>query len=186
VIDNLTSAAHPISSRDDDVQMWHRMKEFMFWIRNSGRTILLIHHAGKSGLQRGTSMREDDQDIILRLTTPAEVLDQRKLAIQIELEKTRDLEAGQKEGVYAEFWLENGRPVWNWQPLKEARAELIRRTAQTIKNKNCIAGILGCSVYEVYKVLAERQEPSGEPDYSDAVQTISEEYWNSEDDNELF
>jgi RecA-family ATPase len=51
VLDNLTSAALPVSGRDDDVRIWYRMKPFLFHLRNLNKTVVIIHHSGKSGDQ---------------------------------------------------------------------------------------------------------------------------------------
>ncbi len=38
--------------------------------RRAGRAVILIHHAGKEGTQRGTSRREDVLDLVLQLKLP--------------------------------------------------------------------------------------------------------------------
>jgi archaellum biogenesis ATPase FlaH len=185
VIDNLTTMAVPESNRDDDVQMWHRIKPFLIALRNQNKTVLLVHHSGKSGSQLGTSLRENDQDVIIRLTSPKKPIHQHKLSIQIEFDKTRDLEPMQKEGVYAEFFLENGRPVWDWQPLKEARHELIRRMALLTKNPMSISTALHCDVWDVYEALAENKEPK-EDDKTKTIEPINEEMWGAESGDDEF
>lgn len=40
--------------------------------RRAGRSIVLVHHAGKGGAQRGTSKREDVLDTVIALRRPTD------------------------------------------------------------------------------------------------------------------
>ena len=48
------------------------MQAWLLELRRRGMTVLLIHHAGKSGDQRGTSAREDIMDTVISLRRPRE------------------------------------------------------------------------------------------------------------------
>ena len=64
ILDNLASltAVH----RDDAVS-WTPIQEWLLRLRRRGLSVLIVHHAGKSGDQRGTSRREDVLDTSINL-----------------------------------------------------------------------------------------------------------------------
>src|SRR6516165_814345 len=70
VIDNLSSLVG--SARDNDVESWSAMQSWLLRLRRMGVSVLLVHHAGKGGQQRGTSRREDVLDMVLALRRPSD------------------------------------------------------------------------------------------------------------------
>jgi hypothetical protein len=69
IFDNLSSFLPGI--KENDQESWGPINSFLLQLRWLGKTVIFIHHAGKSGDQRGTSGREDQLDFVLKLTLPA-------------------------------------------------------------------------------------------------------------------
>lgn len=68
VVDNLSALAHIPEDKGD---FWReQVLPFLIKLRRRGVAVLLIHHAGKSGGQRGASAREDALDTVISLTAP--------------------------------------------------------------------------------------------------------------------
>ena len=68
VVDNLSTVARGLRENEADAYV-----PFQFWLlaqRAAGRSVLLVHHAGKGGGQRGTSKKEDVLDTVISLTRP--------------------------------------------------------------------------------------------------------------------
>jgi hypothetical protein len=68
ILDNLSSMSGGIDENDNSA-----LDQFLQWLvglRHEGAAILLIHHAGKSGAQRGASRREDFLDTSIELKLP--------------------------------------------------------------------------------------------------------------------
>ncbi len=66
VIDNLSVLAHLPEDKGD---YWRaEFLPFLIALRRRGVAVLLIHHAGKSGDQRGASAREDALDAVVKLS----------------------------------------------------------------------------------------------------------------------
>ena len=57
VLDNIATLCR--TGKENESQSWQTMQAWLLELRRRGMTVLLIHHAGKSGDQRGTSARED-------------------------------------------------------------------------------------------------------------------------------
>jgi putative DNA primase/helicase len=98
VLDNISSLTPGMSEQEriewDDVNQW------LLAMRRLGLTVLLIHHAGKGGDQRGTSAREDQLDLVLKLTK----VEGRKIpTFKVEFQKARSLTADQKKPFLVEI-----------------------------------------------------------------------------------
>jgi putative DNA primase/helicase len=69
ILDNLASLTPGL---DENVKVaWDDINQWLLSLRFMGIAVILVHHAGKSGEQRGTSGREDNLDITIKLTKPA-------------------------------------------------------------------------------------------------------------------
>ena len=69
IFDNLSSFLPGVKENDQDA--WGPINGFLLQLRWMGKAVIFVHHAGKSGDQRGTSSREDQLDFVLKLTHPA-------------------------------------------------------------------------------------------------------------------
>jgi len=65
--------------------------------RSAGRTVVLIHHAGKNGQQRGTSKREDLLDCVVALRRPQDYAPQEGARFEVHFEKCRHLHGSEVE-----------------------------------------------------------------------------------------
>lgn len=68
ILDNISSLAQGID--ENTKSEWDGINTFLRSFRALGVAVILIHHAGKSGAQRGTSGREDNLDVVIRLDLP--------------------------------------------------------------------------------------------------------------------
>lgn len=86
VIDNLSVLAHLPEDKGD---YWRaEFLPFLIALRRRGVAVLLIHHAGKSGDQRGASAREDALDTVIKLT-PADDEKSEGARFKVEFSKSR-------------------------------------------------------------------------------------------------
>ena len=101
VIDNLSSLT---PGQDEQKRIdWDQINQWLIGLRRLGITVILIHHAGKGGDQRGTSSREDQIDLSLRLSR----LDNRDNTVfRVDFAKARGLRGEQKRPFIVEL-LEN-------------------------------------------------------------------------------
>ena len=65
IVDNLSAWAR--SGRENEAESWLPIADWILSLRRRGIAVILIHHAGKGGLQRGTSKREDLLDAVIGL-----------------------------------------------------------------------------------------------------------------------
>ena len=68
ICDNLSTLAHGL--RENEADSFGPVQSWMLEQRAAGRSVLLVHHAGKGGGQRGTSRKEDTLDTVISLSRP--------------------------------------------------------------------------------------------------------------------
>ena len=68
VVDNLSTIARGL--RENEADSFGPVQSWMLAQRAAGRSVLVVHHAGKGGGQRGTSRKEDTLDTVVSLTRP--------------------------------------------------------------------------------------------------------------------
>ena len=68
IFDNLSS----LTTVDElDANEWIAIQEWLLYLRRQGVAVLLVHHSGKNGGQRGISKREDILDTVIKLEVPS-------------------------------------------------------------------------------------------------------------------
>jgi hypothetical protein len=89
IIDNLASltpGADENTKRDwDDINQW------LLELRAIGKAIIMIHHSGKGGQQRGTSSREDILDFSIKLKRPEGYVSDKGATFIVEFTKARSI-----------------------------------------------------------------------------------------------
>ncbi len=86
-LDNISSLFR--SGPENDAEGWQPIQEWALYLRRKGKAVVFIHHAGKSGQQRGTSKREDLLDAVIILKQPNDHQPEDGAYFEIHFEKTR-------------------------------------------------------------------------------------------------
>lgn len=68
IVDNLSTVCR--SLKENEADSWGPVQAWCLRQRAADKSVLLIHHAGKGGEQRGTSRKEDILDTVIRLRRP--------------------------------------------------------------------------------------------------------------------
>jgi putative DNA primase/helicase len=87
IIDNISTLCW--TGSDNDAGSWTSMQEWILRLRRRGIAVLLVHHSGKSGEQRGTSRREDVLDTVIGLRRPEDYQPQQGARFEVHVEKSR-------------------------------------------------------------------------------------------------
>ena len=87
IIDNISTLCW--TGSDNDAGSWTSMQEWILRLRRRGIAVLLVHHSGKSGQQRGTSRREDVLDTVIGLRRPEDYQPQHGARVEVHVEKSR-------------------------------------------------------------------------------------------------
>ena len=156
VIDNLASLAG-FTTGDSD--RWHELQQGLIAQRRKGRAVLMVHHANKEGLQRGTSRREDLVDLVMAMRRPADYDPLQGARFEIHFEKARGLHGSSVEPIEARLGTDElGRPHWHWQPAQVGDLERVAALLNDGMNPNQIARKLGLTRAKAYRLRAKAME----------------------------
>ena len=88
ILDNLSTLLTSRSETASDA--WVPMQNWLLKLRREGISVLVIHHAGTNGRQRGTSRREDALDTVIALRRPEDYSPEQGARFEIHFEKLRN------------------------------------------------------------------------------------------------
>ena len=119
IIDNISCLFSGIreSSKDD----WEQVTPWLLAMRRRGVAVVLVHHAGKGGDQRGTSGREDLLDTVIRLEHVYGASNDGARFI-VRFTKARGVYGDEVEPFEASLDL-NSDELWTWRKLEESNYE---------------------------------------------------------------
>ena len=87
VIDNLSTLCR--SGIENEAESWLPIQEWLLGLRRRGMSAMIVHHAGKRGLQRGTSRREDVLDTTIAMRRPKDYEPSEGCRFEVHFEKSR-------------------------------------------------------------------------------------------------
>ena len=111
VLDNLASLA---GLRTGDPDRWSELQRFLMTLRRLGLAVLMVHHANKKGLQRGSSRREDLLDLVMAMRRPAGWRPADGTRFEIHVEKARSLHGAAIQPIETRLEERAGRMHWQW------------------------------------------------------------------------
>ncbi len=88
IFDNLSTLCTNGSESASDA--WVPMQNWLLKLRRQGIAVLLVHHAGTNGRQRGTSRREDTLDTVIALRRPEDYSPEQGARFEVHFEKLRN------------------------------------------------------------------------------------------------
>ena len=159
VVDNIATLARV--GRENEAESWLPVQSWLLVQRRAGRSVLLVHHAGKGGNQRGTSAREDILDTVISLTRPSDYQTSDGARFIVNLTKARGL-SGQKANPFEASITEQptGGLGWTVKDLKDLRFEQVAELVglgMSIRDIAEETGIARSTVHRLVKKLeAER------------------------------
>jgi putative DNA primase/helicase len=151
ILDNLSTLCTATSESASDA--WVPMQNWLLRLRRRGIAVLLVHHAGTNGRQRGTSRREDALDTVIALRRPEDYSPEQGARFEIHFEKLRN-RVDADGAVPFEASVENVGDGIRWSssdlkpPLLMQAAELfgegmtVREVASTLRISKSEAGRL--------------------------------------------
>lgn len=87
VVDNLSTLCRGL--KENEADSWTPVQNWLLAQRRQGKSVLVIHHGGKSGAQRGTSRKEDVLDTVIGLRKPPDYKPEQGARFEIHFEKHR-------------------------------------------------------------------------------------------------
>jgi putative DNA primase/helicase len=148
ILDNLSTLLANGSEGASDA--WLPMQNWLLRLRRKGVAVLLIHHAGVNGRQRGTSRREDALDTVIALRCPGDYAPAQGARFEVHIEKARALVgdgAAPFEAMVEAFVTESGRAGIRWV-ARDLKPPVLYRAAELFRDGHTVrqvANLLGVS-----------------------------------------
>jgi putative DNA primase/helicase len=145
ILDNLSTLLANGSEGASDA--WLPMQNWLLKLRRRGVAVLLIHHAGVNGRQRGTSRREDALDTVIALRRPVDYAPEEGARFHVHVEKARTLVwdgAVPFEATVEAFATETGQAAIRW-----TARDLGSGGGGTVREFLALRHIISCSFYTV-------------------------------------
>jgi len=146
ILDNLSTLTNGSEGASD---AWLPMQNFLLRLRRKGVAVLLVHHAGVNGRQRGTSRREDALDLVIGLRRPADYSPEQGARFEVHVEKARTLVGDGAlpfEAAIEPFETGTGKPGIHWvardlkPPIFQQAAELFTQ-GKSVRQVKMLLGI---------------------------------------------
>jgi hypothetical protein len=151
ILDNASTLFQ--SGIENEAESWLPVQRWLLKLRRQGRTVIIVHHSGKSGAQRGTSRREDVLDLVLKLKDPAHSDPTEGAHFEVRFEKFRGL-TGLAVGPFeARLNVRDGRAEWTMNSLEDSNLDEILELKEEGLSVRAIAKQLGMSKSAVDRAL---------------------------------
>src|SRR5882672_9096769 len=118
ILDNLSSLT--VGVRENDSDAWGEIQDWLLRLRRRGISVLIVHHAGKRGGQRGTSRREDVLDTSFSLRQPSDYMIDQGARFEVHIEKGRGLVGDHAKPFEAQLELRDGKAAWSVKDVEDA------------------------------------------------------------------
>lgn len=141
------------SGRQNDEDVWSSSWKLIKKLRAAGKSILIIHHAGKAGNQLGTSKKEQPLDFMIELKRPATYEPSDGAAFELKFTKVRGLKGEDVENLLVNLTeCENGIK-WEWKTLESDFSERVRKMKDVGMTDGQIALETGKSLFFIKSIL---------------------------------
>ena len=134
VLDNLSALVR--SGKENEGESWLPIQGWLLRLRQHGISVVVVHHAGKSGAQRGTSRREDLLDTVIALQHPSDYVPSEGLRCEVRYEKNRGFHGEDAKAIEARMSLE-GTGAAHWS-VKDAEDALLQRAVGLFQERMSI------------------------------------------------
>ncbi|MFT5700269.1 MAG: 5S rRNA maturation endonuclease (ribonuclease M5) [Desulforhopalus sp.] len=119
VLDNLSTLCGSMQENNGD--SWQPIQRWILGLRAAGKSVLMVHHDGKGGQQRGTSKKEDILDTVIQLRRPANCPTQEGAVFEVHFTKSRGLHGKDVEPFMASLKIsDDGKQFWETKKLEDS------------------------------------------------------------------
>jgi putative DNA primase/helicase len=156
VIDNLSAWAR--SGRENEAESWQPIADWLLSLRRRGIAVILIHHAGKGGQQRGTSKREDLLDVVIQLSRPTDYEARQGAVFVAEFTKARALVGDAAESIELRLAGTDEKAEWTWRTVEASTYDRVVALAREGLRPGDIAAELEVNKSTVSRHLRRARE----------------------------
>lgn len=150
IIDNIATLCR--SGRENDTESWLPVQGWLLDLRRRGISVLVVHHAGKNGDQRGTSAKEDIMDTVINLRRPKDYQTEEGARFEVHLTKARGLSGSEARPFEAQLCDDGEALSWLVKDLEDRELEAVRELSEQGLSLRDIAQELDLSKSNVHRL----------------------------------
>lgn len=155
ILDNLSCLA---TIKENDADDWNVIQQWLLLLRRKGISVLIVHHAGKSGNQRGSSKKEDIMDTVILLEKPSDYNASQGARFNVKLEKSRNVAGDIVEDFEATLSIQDDVLSWIMTKCKALETENVKMLLEDKKSIRKIADITKLSKTKVGRIKKELEK----------------------------
>lgn len=148
IVDNVATLCGTTGENDADA--WRPVQEWALRQRSAGRSVMFVHHASKSGSQRGTSAREDVLDTVISLRRPYDYSSSQGARFEVHFTKARGFyghdadpfEASLSDGGWTVNPIQTGDEITALRTMRDAGLSVREIAEKSGKSKSTVHRIL--------------------------------------------
>ena len=155
-IDNLSAWAR--TGRENEGESWQPVGEWLLTLRRRGIAVVLVHHAGKGGQQRGTSKREDLLDVVIGLGRPQDYDPTQGAVFVAEFTKARNLAGTDAESLELALGGDEDQATWTYRTVEASTYDRVVALAKEGLSQSEIAAEFELNKSTVSRHLRKARE----------------------------
>lgn len=156
IVDNLACLCS--AGKENETESWVPVQRWLLGLKRRGISTLIVHHAGKSGEQRGTSAREDVMDTVVSLKHPEDYQPQEGARFEVHIKKSRNV-AGEIIAPFEAQLRQDGESfLWSQTAIYDPQREEVRELSGQGLSVRAIAEKTGLSRSKVHRLLQKEQQ----------------------------
>ena len=129
ILDNISCLFR--TGYENESDSWQEAQEWALDLRRRGKSVLFVHHAGKSGVQRGTSKREDILDAVIILKHSDDYKAEDGARFEVHFDKARHFTGNDARSFQVQ--LQTDSTKWWWE-ISDAPPEMEINEIAQMKN----------------------------------------------------
>jgi putative DNA primase/helicase len=150
------------SGVENDAESWRAVQDWSLKHRLRGRAVLYLHHTGRSGKMRGTSMREVVIDTAIRLRGLPDRSTEQETAVELSYAKHRGFFGKDTAPLVVRFGTASGQIEWSAEPMLPEHAEEVAAMRDEGYNNTQIAKKLGLTKQRIGQIVEKMKEADAE------------------------
>lgn len=156
VIDNLACLCS--AGRENETESWQPVQRWLLDLRRRGISVLVVHHAGKNGDQRGTSAREDVMDTVIALKRPDDYKPQQGARFEVHITKARGMVGEGVAPFEARLQQQEASFFWSYNKITDPEREAVRQLSEEGLSVRSIAKQTGLTKSKVHRLQTKGGE----------------------------
>ena len=155
ILDNISTLANT-DVEENSAESWAPVQSWLVDLRRRGVAVLLVHHAGKGGGQRGTSKRSDALNTVINLATPEDYRMEDGCRFVLKFEKSRGLKGVDLKPFDARLCSDSTGWTWTIRDCDDAEDDLIRQMISDGVTVREIAKVLHVGTHRIMRIKGAR------------------------------